>query len=51
MRWTLKNMQDRNGYFYYQVRAHSTFRIPYMSWSNALMDYGLSCFLLNGYRQ
>lgn len=51
MRWTLKNMQDRDGYFYYQVRAHSTSRIPYMGWSNAFMFHGLSCFLLNGYRQ
>lgn len=50
VRWTLKNMQDKDGYFYYQIRPHSSSRTPYMSWSNAFMFHGLSCFLFNGYR-
>lgn len=50
-RWTLKNMQDKDGYFYYQARPHSRSKISYMSWNNAFMFNALSYFLLNDYRQ
>jgi hypothetical protein len=40
--WTLHRMQDRRGFFYYQRRAHSTVRIPYMRWSQAWMFNALA---------
>ena len=41
--WARKNMWDEKGnYFYYQVHAKYTNRIPYMRWSQAPMFYGLS---------
>ena len=40
--WALGEMQDREGFFYYQKRAHSMVRIPYMRWSQAWMFYALS---------
>lgn len=35
--WTIKNMQHRKGYFYYQVRKSYKNKIPYMRWSQAWM--------------
>ncbi len=43
--WTVANMQDESGYFYYQHRHRRTNRIPYMRWSQAWMFYGLSRLL------
>ena len=45
--WTLRNMQDADGYFYYQKTKYYTNKIPYMRWSQAWMFYSLS-LLLNG---
>lgn len=45
--WTIKNMQDRKGYFYYQLKSGISSRIPYMRWSNAFMFNALSCYILN----
>ncbi|MFN4764637.1 delta-aminolevulinic acid dehydratase [Gillisia sp. Q332] len=45
--WSVKNMQDRKGYFYYQVKKGISSKISYMRWSNAFMFYGMSCFLGN----
>jgi rhamnogalacturonyl hydrolase YesR len=42
--WTMRNMQDKTGYFYYQKSRFITNRIPYMRWSNAFMFYALSCY-------
>jgi len=35
--WTIRNMQDRKGYFYYQKHRYFTNRIPYMRWGQAWM--------------
>ena len=35
--WTIRNMQDRKGFFYYQLKPGISSRIPYMRWSNAFM--------------
>lgn len=35
--WTIRNMQDRKGYFYYQKHRHFTNGIPYMRWGQAWM--------------
>jgi hypothetical protein len=47
MGWTIHTMQDRSGYFYYQIRRGINSRIPYMRWSNAFMLYGMSYYLLS----
>lgn len=43
--WTIKNMQDPSGFFYYQKHRLYTNRISYMRWSNAFMFSALSAFI------
>lgn len=45
--WTISNMQDKRGYFYYQKSRLYTNRISYMRWSNAFMFNALSLYLAN----
>ncbi|MBM3335936.1 hypothetical protein FJY63_14860, partial [Candidatus Sumerlaeota bacterium] len=40
--WTLRRMQHRSGFFYYQKCALWMARIPYIRWSQAWMFYALS---------
>ncbi|WP_346863269.1 hypothetical protein [uncultured Draconibacterium sp.] len=47
MNWTLTNMQDSKGYFYYQLKKGLSSKISYMRWSNAFMFYAMSFYLLN----
>jgi hypothetical protein len=42
LRWTIVNMQDKRGYFYYQLKKGISSKIPYMRWSQAFMFYALS---------
>lgn len=44
--WTVGHMQDRRGYFYYQLKPGISSRIPYMRWSNAFMFCAFSYRLL-----
>ena len=44
-RWAIENMQDKNGYFYYQKTKWYTNRIPYIRWSQAWMFYALALLL------
>ena len=44
--WTIWNMQDKKGYFYYQLKKGISSKISYMRWSNAFMFYALSYYLL-----
>jgi len=46
LEWTIRNMQDKKGYFYYQINKYFTSRISYMRWSQAWMFYGLSTYLM-----
>ncbi len=46
MHWTIKNMQDKKGYFYYQLKPGISSKISYMRWSNAFMFNALSHYLL-----
>lgn len=46
LEWTIKNMQDKNGFFYYQLKKGISSKISYMRWSNAFMFCALSYFLL-----
>lgn len=44
-RWTLGNLRDKRGFFYYQKRRFYTVRKPYMRWSQAWMLYALARLL------
>jgi rhamnogalacturonyl hydrolase YesR len=43
--WTIKNLQDRKGFFYHQKGKIITNRIPYMRWGQAWMMLALSMLL------
>lgn len=45
MDWTITNMQDKNGYFYYQLKKGMNTKISYMRWSNAFMFCAMTYFL------
>ena len=44
--WTIRNMQDKKGYFYYQLKPGVSSKISYMRWSNAFMFNALSHYIL-----
>lgn len=50
MDWTIRNMQDKKGYFYYQLKPGMSSKISYMRWSNAFMFCAMSYYLLNDKR-
>jgi len=43
--WTISNLRDPQGYFYYQRRRFYTVRKPYMRWTQAWMLYALARLL------
>jgi hypothetical protein len=43
--WTIQNLRDARGFFYYQRRRFYTVRKPYMRWTQAWMLYALSRLL------
>jgi hypothetical protein len=43
--WTINNMQDHSGYFYYQKWPIITNKISYMRWGQAWMMYSLATLL------
>ena len=43
--WSIKNMQDPDGHFYYLKYPFFTNKIPYIRWSDASMAYALSVYL------
>ena len=45
--WTIANMQDPDGHFYYLKYPLFTNKIPYIRWSDASMAYALSVYLSN----
>lgn len=46
LQWTINNMQDKKGFFYYQINRGIPSKIPYMRWGQAWMMYGVSFYLL-----
>jgi len=40
--WTIENMQDPTGYFYYQKGRYYKNKVPYMRWGQSWMLYALS---------
>jgi hypothetical protein len=49
-RWTISNLRDEQGYFYYQKRRFYTVRKPYMRWSQAWMLYALARLLESSFQ-
>lgn len=47
LNWVIDHMQDKHGYFYYQVRKSFTNRIPYIRWAQSWMFYALTEYLKN----
>ncbi len=45
LRWTIENMQDEQGFFYYQQTRRFTNRIAYMRWTQAWMFYALTEYI------
>jgi hypothetical protein len=43
--WTINNLRDSRGFFYYQKRRFYTVRKPYMRWTQAWMLYALARLL------
>jgi len=43
--WTINNMQDRSGYFYYQKWPLFKNKIPYIRWNQAWMMFALATIL------
>ena len=46
MQWVITNMQDKKGYFYYQLKPGMSSKISYMRWSNAFMFCAMTYYLL-----
>lgn len=44
-RWTISNLRDESGFFYYQKRRENVVKTPFIRWSNAWMLYALAKFL------
>ena len=40
--WTIKNMRDESGCFYYQMRKGGIVKTPFMRWGQAWMAYALA---------
>ena len=47
LKWTIINMQDIEGYFYYQQKKSLNSKIPYIRWAQAWMFYSMSIYLSN----
>jgi hypothetical protein len=43
--WTIRNLRDGRGFFYYQRRRFYTVRTPFMRWTQAWMLYALARLL------
>ena len=41
-KWTIENMRDSEGFFYYQLRKSGPVKTPYMRWGQAWMAYALA---------
>lgn len=46
LKWSIENFQDKDGFFYYQLKKTRSSKIPYIRWAQAWMMYSLSFYLL-----
>lgn len=44
--WTINNMQDPKGFFYYQIKKGISSKISYMRWAQSWMLYALSYYII-----
>lgn len=44
-KWTIENMQDKTGYFYYRILPRRKVKIPMIHWGQATMYKALTCLL------
>lgn len=44
--WTIEHMQDKRGYFYYQLKRTGNSKIPYMRWAQAWMFFAFTVYFL-----
>lgn len=47
IKWTVNNMQNKKGFFYYQKKKYWTTKISYMRWSQAWMAHSLVVFKIS----
>jgi len=45
MQWTIDHMQDKAGFFYYQINKYFSSKIPYMRWSQSWMFLAFSTYI------
>lgn len=45
--WTIENLRDERGFFYYQKRKFSTIKTPFIRWANAWTAFAFSKLLEN----
>jgi len=45
-KWTIENMQNKKGFFYYQLKKGISSKISYMRWSNAFMFNAMSYYIV-----
>jgi hypothetical protein len=43
--WSIRNLRDRRGFFYYQRRRFHTVKTPFMRWTQSWMLYALARLL------
>ncbi|PCH68697.1 MAG: delta-aminolevulinic acid dehydratase [Bacteroidales bacterium] len=46
LKWTISNLQDQSGYFYFQSGTKGINKIPYIRWAQAWMFLSLSNYLV-----
>jgi len=49
--WTIENMRDTQGYFYYQLRKRGIVKTPFMRWGQAWMAYALASLMETEYSE
>ncbi|MBU1667544.1 delta-aminolevulinic acid dehydratase [bacterium] len=45
LNWTIQNMQDEKGYFYYQIKKRFNSKIPYIRWAQSWMFFSMSFYI------
>lgn len=45
LNWTIENMQDDEGYFYYQIKKRFNSKIPYIRWAQSWMFFAMSFYI------
>lgn len=45
LKWTIENMQDDEGYFYYQIKKRFNSKIPYIRWAQSWMLFSMSFYI------